>query len=190
MSRIGKNPITITEGVIITVEDGGKFGHKVVKVKGPKGELSEDIRKGIDIELSESELKVINKKDEDKYNRSLHGLYRTLINNMVEGVTEGFQKKLEIVGIGYKAIPKGEDLELYVGFSHPILVKAPEGIALSVEENVKITVSGINKRLVGEIAARIRKVKKPEPYKGKGIRYEGEVVKRKVGKAAATTEAT
>lgn len=189
MSRIGKNPITIPSGVTVAVENGGRFGYKVVKVKGPKGELSEDIREGVDVEVNGTEVLVTNKKSEESYNRSMHGLYRTLISNMVEGVTQGFQKKLEIVGIGYKAVPNGNDLDLFVGFNHPVLIKAPEGIVFSVTENVNVTVSGINKRLVGETAARIRRVKKPEPYRGKGIRYEGEVVKRKEGKAAATTEA-
>ena len=187
MSRIGKMKIMVPAGVTVTVEDGGKFGYKSVKVVGPKGELREDIKEGgIEITVNGSEVNVVNKKETNLISRSLHGLYRTLINNMVEGVTKGFEKKLEIIGIGYKASVKGNDLELIIGYNHPILVPAPEGIKFDVVENVNVTVSGINKQSVGETAARVRRVRPPEPYRGKGIKYFDEVIKRKEGKAAAS----
>lgn len=176
MSRIGRLPITIPAGVDITVDD------RKVTVKGPKGELSHIVAQPIEIAIEEGKVSVSRPNDE-RLSRSLHGLTRTLIANMVTGVTEGFEKKLEIVGTGYRVIAKGKDLEFALGFSHPVLVTAPEGIEFKVEGPTKLTVSGIDKQKVGEVAANIRKIRKPEPYKGKGVRYAGEQVRRKVGKA-------
>lgn len=180
MSRVGQKEIVVPQGVAVTVKESH------VSIKGPKGELELKIPQGILVEQNGELLTVRPQKDKSEFN-ALWGTVRALISNMVMGVTEGFEKKLEIHGVGYRAQVKGETLELQVGFSHPIEIKAPEGIAFSVEKNV-ITVSGVDKALVGETAARVRKVKKPEPYKGKGIRYEGEYVRRKAGKKAATGE--
>lgn len=179
MSRVGKKPIKIPEGVQVQIE-----GQKV-KVKGPKGELEREIRPEIAIEQKEDKI-FLSPRGKDKKARAFWGLSRSLIANMVEGVSKGFEKQLEIQGVGYKAKLEGEDLILEVGYSHPVKVKAPPGIGFSVEKNI-ITVSGIDKELVGNTAARIRKVRKPEPYKGKGIRYKGEQVRRKEGKKAVTT---
>lgn len=176
MSRIGKIPIAIPAGVEVTI-DGNS-----VTVKGPKGELSQIVPEPIAVSIEDGEVQVT-RPDEERESRSLHGLVRTLIYNDIVGVTEGYSKKLEIVGTGYRVLAKGNDLELSLGFSHTITVSAPEGISFQVEGNNKITVSGINKQLVGEEAAKIRKLRKPEPYKGKGIRYAGEYVRRKAGKA-------
>jgi len=173
MSRIGKKPIIIPEGVEVKIENG-----KVV-VRGPKGELQKEFRPEVRIEMREGKILVSSK------DKALWGLTRALIYNMVKGVVEGFEKKLEIEGIGYKAALEGEDLVLSVGFTSPIKIKRPEGIKFSVEKNV-ITVSGLDKELVGQTAAKIRRVKPPEPYKGKGIRYQGEQIKRKLGKKAVT----
>ena len=178
MSRIGKLPVSIPAGVTITVGDGN-----VVTVKGPKGTLSEKISSEMVLEQDAGVL-TVKRPSDDKRHRALHGLTRTLINNMVLGVTEGYEKKLEIVGVGYRVISKGpQQLEFALGFSHPVLVEPPAGITLTVEGNNKLTVSGISKQAVGEAAANIRKIRKPEPYKGKGVRYAGEVVRRKAGKA-------
>ena len=176
MSRIGRMPIVVPAGVTVSI-DGQN-----VTVKGPKGELSLVVAEPIKAELVENEV-VVTRPDDERSSRSLHGLTRTLINNQIIGVTEGYKKDLEIVGTGYRVAQKGSGLELALGFSHPVNVDAPAGITLTVEGNNKITVSGINKQQVGETAANIRKIKKPEPYKGKGIRYAGEVVRRKAGKA-------
>ncbi len=176
MSRIGKLPITVPGGVDVTI-DGQQ-----VSVKGPKGELSLVVPEPIRVALEEGEVLVTRPNDE-RESRALHGLVRTLIANDIVGVTEGYSKRLEVVGTGYRVQQKGAGLELALGFSHPVLFDAPEGITLAVEGNTKITVSGISKQAVGETAANIRKLKKPEPYKGKGIRYEGENVRRKAGKA-------
>lgn len=176
MSRIGKIPIAIPAGVEVTI-DGNS-----VTVKGPKGELSQIVPEPIAVSIEDGEVQVT-RPDEERESRSLHGLVRTLIYNDIVGVTEGYSKKLEIVGTGYRVLAKGNDLELSLGFSHTITVSAPEGISFQVEGNNKITVSGINKQLVGEETAKIRKLRKPEPYKGKGIRYAGEYVRRKAGKA-------
>ncbi|WP_125099087.1 50S ribosomal protein L6 [Leucobacter chromiireducens] len=176
MSRIGKLPITVPGGVDVKI-DGQK-----VTVKGTKGELSLVVAEPIRVAVEEGQV-VVTRPDDERDSRALHGLTRTLINNNIIGVTEGYSKQLEVVGTGYRVQQKGAGLELALGFSHPVLVDAPEGITLAVEGNTKITVSGISKQAVGEAAANIRKLKKPEPYKGKGIRYAGENVRRKAGKA-------
>jgi large subunit ribosomal protein L6 len=176
MSRIGRLPITVPAGVEVKV-DGS-----VVTVKGTKGELSHTVASPIEVALEDSTISVTRPNDE-RLSRSLHGLTRTLIFNMIEGVTKGYEKKLEIVGTGYRVQAKGSDLEFALGYSHPVLVNAPEGITFTVEGPTKLSVAGINKQQVGEVAANIRKLRKPDPYKGKGIRYAGEVVRRKVGKA-------
>jgi large subunit ribosomal protein L6 len=186
MSRIGVKPIKIESGVTVTVNDGGRYGYKKIVVKGPKGELSEDIRKGVDIEVKDDQV-VVTRKNDQKQNRAYHGLYRTLIANMVTGVTEGYTKDLEMVGVGYRSNMKGNAIELQVGLNHPVIIEAPEGINFDIKDSTEITVSGIDKQLVGETAAKIRASRKPEPYKGKGIRYKGEYVRRKAGKAAVTT---
>lgn len=176
MSRIGRLPITVPTDVEVKI-DGA-----VVTVKGGKGELTHTVATPIEVNLEDSTLSVTRPNDE-RLSRSLHGLTRTLLANMIEGVTKGYEKKLEIVGTGYRVQAKGSDLEFALGFSHPVTVAAPQGIAFAVEGPTKFTVSGIDKQRVGEVAANIRKLRKPDPYKGKGIRYAGEVVRRKVGKA-------
>lgn len=180
MSRIGKKPIEIPEGVEVEIED-----NKVV-IKGPKGELNREIRPEIGIEIKEKEI-FVSPKIKTKKTKAFWGLTRTLLFNMIEGTTKGYEKKLEIKGVGYKVSLEGEELILNVGFSHQVKIKMPEGINFSVEKNT-ITVSGIDKEKVGETAAKIRRVKPPEPYKGKGIRYVGEYVRRKVGKKVVTAE--
>ncbi len=177
MSRIGKQPIPVPAGVEVII-DG-----QTVTVKGPKGELSHTMPAIMSATLEGSEI-IVSRPDDSREAKSFHGLTRTLIANMVTGVSAGFTKKLELVGVGYRAALKGTDLEMQLGFSHPVVVKAPEGITFVVPDQTHITVSGADKQLVGETAAIIRKWRKPEPYKGKGIRYEGEVVRRKLGKAA------
>lgn len=179
MSRIGKKPISIPDGITVTLEER-KFS-----VKGPKGELREAIPPELAIRVENSTVFVEVKK-ETKATPALWGLTRALVSNMVEGVTQGFSKRLEIHGVGYRANVEGSDLVLSLGFSHPVKIFPPPGISFSVEKNM-ITIAGIDKQLVGETAAVIRRKKPPEPYKGKGIRYEGEVVRRKAGKKAATT---
>ncbi|GAA4776397.1 50S ribosomal protein L6 [Citricoccus nitrophenolicus] len=175
MSRIGRLPITVPSGVEIKI-DGAN-----VAVKGPKGELSHAVASPIEITLEEGTISVTRPNDE-RESRSLHGLTRTLISNMIVGVTDGFEKKLEVIGTGYRVLAKGSDLEFALGYSHPVPVKAPEGITFKVEGN-KVTVAGIDKQRVGETAANIRKLRRPDPYKGKGVRYAGEVIRRKAGKA-------
>lgn len=176
MSRIGKLPIAVPGGVDVKI-DGQQ-----VSVKGPKGELTLVMSEPIRAALEDGQV-LVTRPDDERDSRALHGLTRTLINNNIIGVTEGYVKQLEVVGTGYRVQQKGAGLELALGFSHPVHFDAPEGITLSVEGANKITVSGISKQAVGEVAANIRKLKKPEPYKGKGIRYAGEVVRRKAGKA-------
>ena len=176
MSRIGKQPVTIPSGVDVTI-DG-----QIVTVKGPKGTLTYEVPAPLTV-VQEDGSVVVSRPDEERESRSLHGLARTLIFNNVTGVTEGFSKKLEIVGTGYRVAAKGTGLELSLGYSHSINVDAPEGISFQLDGNTKITVSGIDKQQVGEVAAKIRKLRKPEPYKGKGVRYAGEHVRRKAGKA-------
>ncbi|QIV86173.1 50S ribosomal protein L6 [Glutamicibacter mishrai] len=176
MSRIGRLPITVPANVELNI-DG-----QLVAVKGPKGELSITVSAPITVSKDENTVTVVRPND-SREARSLHGLTRTLINNMIIGVTEGYEKKLEIHGTGYRVQAKGADLELALGYSHPVKVAAVDGITYSVEGNNKITVAGIDKQHVGEVAANIRKLRKTEPYKGKGIRYAGEIIRRKVGKA-------
>lgn len=178
MSRIGKRPIEIPEGVQVNIEE------EKITIKGPKGELSRAIRPEIKVELKESKIFVSPQK-KTKKTKAFWGLTRALLNNMVKGVVEGYEKKLEIQGIGYKAILEGDELVLSVGFSHQVRVKLPEDVKVLAEKNI-ITISGINKELVGQIASSIRKVKPPDPYKGKGIRYLGEVVRKKAGKKVVT----
>jgi large subunit ribosomal protein L6 len=177
VSRIGKQPISIPSGVNVAIEPG------LVTVNGPKGELSERIHRDIKVEQSDGEILVTRPTDRGEH-RALHGLTRSLVANMVTGVTDGFVKRLEIQGVGYRAQMRGRDLELALGYSHPVSVKAPDGIEFEVPQPTRIVVKGISKQRVGEVAAYIRKQRKPEPYKGKGIRYEGEYVARKVGKRA------
>jgi large subunit ribosomal protein L6 len=177
MSRIGKKPIAVPSGVTVTIDPD------VVRVHGPKGELSERIPRDISVAQDGEELTVTRPTDRGEH-RALHGLTRSLVANMVLGVTEGFQKTLEIQGVGYRAQLKGKDLELALGYSHPVPVKAPDGIEFEVPQPTRVVVKGNSKQQVGEIAAFIRKQRPPEPYKGKGIRYEGEYVARKVGKRA------
>ena len=177
MSRIGKLPVPVPTGVDVAIEG------PLVTVKGPKGTLSHTVAEPIVVEKGEGILDV-QRPDDERRSKALHGLTRTLINNMVVGVTEGYEKKLEIVGVGYRVLSKGPtQLEFQLGYSHPIIFDAPEGITFAVENPTKLSVAGIDKQLVGEVAANIRKLRKPEPYKGKGVRYAGEHVRRKVGKA-------
>jgi large subunit ribosomal protein L6 len=177
VSRIGKLPIQIPDGVDVEIGKG------VVRVKGPKGELSQVVSHDLSFEREDSTLVVKRPTDRGEH-RALHGLTRSLVFNMVQGVTEGFEKRLEIQGVGYRAQPRGNGLELALGYSHPVRVEAPEGIEFEVPQPTQIIVRGIDKQAVGEIAARIRKLRPPEPYKGKGVRYAGEHVARKVGKRA------
>ncbi|MCD6402470.1 50S ribosomal protein L6 [bacterium] len=178
MSRVGKKPIKIPEGVEVNIE-----GQRVT-IKGPKGSLQIEVRPEIKVEKKEKQI-LVSPQVETKKTKAFWGLFRSLIFNMIQGVKEGFEKKLEVIGLGYKARLEGEDLVLEVGFSHPVKIKAPEGIKFTVEKNT-ITVSGIDKQLVGQIAAKIRHVKPPEPYKGTGIRYLGEKIRKKAGKKVVT----
>ena len=179
MSRIGRLPVPVPSGVDVTI-DG-----QLVTVKGPKGELSHTVREPISVARGDDGALLVSRPDDERESRSLHGLSRTLINNMVVGVTEGYEKRLEIVGVGYRVLSKGPtQLEFQLGYSHSITFNAPEGISFTVDGPTRLGVQGIDKQLVGEVAANIRKQRKPEPYKGKGIRYEGEYVARKVGKRA------
>ena len=177
MSRIGKQPIEIPDGVNVAVDPGR------VTVNGPLGELTQNVPARIKIEKQDGQL-VVTRPTERGDDRALHGLTRSLVANMVEGVTNGFEKRLEIQGVGYRASLRGTALELNVGFSHPVVIDAPAGITFEVPTQTEITVKGIDKQAVGEIAAEVRDVRPPEPYKGKGIRYQGEYVRRKVGKRA------
>ena len=176
MSRVGSAPITVPSGVEVTVTDG------VVEVTGPKGDLSQTIDPRITISVDDGVV-TLTRSDEERQSRALHGLSRALLNNMVIGVTEGYAKELQAVGVGYRAILRGSTLELQVGFSHPVTIEAPDGIEFEVPEPTRIFVRGIDKQLVGQVAADIRAVRPPEPYKGKGIRYVDEYVRRKAGKA-------
>jgi large subunit ribosomal protein L6 len=178
MSRIGKLPIPVPSGVEVNLDE------RVVTVKGPKGTLTHTVAAPITVARDEDGAVTVTRPDDERESRSLHGLTRTLIANMVTGVTQGYEKKLEIVGVGYRVLSKGPtQLEFQLGYSHPIVFDAPEGITFTVEGPTRFGVAGIDKQLVGEVAANIRKLRKPEPYKGKGVRYAGEVVRRKVGKA-------
>ncbi len=176
MSRIGRQPIPVPAGVTASI-DGS-----VITVKGPKGTLNLTVAEPIVVAQEDGNL-VVTRPNDERASRALHGLTRTLVSNMVTGVTQGYEKGLEIVGTGYRVAAKGTDLEFQLGFSHPVVVKAPEGISFQVDSPIKFKVIGIDKQQVGEVAANIRKIRKPEPYKGKGVRYEGEVVRRKAGKA-------
>ena len=177
MSRIGRKPISVPDSVTVEVAPGS------VAVKGPKGELSQRLSTDIKVEQADGTVTVERPTDRGEH-RALHGLTRSLIANMVEGVTDGFEKRLEIQGVGYRAALKGKSLEMALGFSHPVSIDAPEGIEFEVPQPTEVIVRGIDKQLVGQVAADIRKRRKPEPYKGKGIRYKGEQVLRKVGKRA------
>lgn len=177
MSRIGKKPISLPQGVSVTVEQGN-----TVRVKGPKGELSQKIHEDMKVSVEENVVTVERPTDEANH-RALHGLSRTLIANMVTGVSEGYKKELEIVGVGYRAQKQGKKLVLNMGFSHPVEMEEPAGITYDVPSPTQVVVSGIDKQLVGEMAANVRKVRPPEPYKGKGIKYANEYIRRKVGKA-------
>ncbi|GMA29431.1 50S ribosomal protein L6 [Arenivirga flava] len=176
MSRIGRLPIDIPAGVTIAVDGSA------VSVKGPKGELVLNVASPIQVAVEENQV-LVTRPDDERESRSLHGLTRTLISNNIVGVTQGYTKGLEVVGTGYRVAAKGSGVEFALGFSHPVYVEPPAGITFAVEGNNKLTVSGIDKQAVGEVAANIRKIRKPEPYKGKGVRYAGEVVRRKAGKA-------
>ena len=176
MSRIGRLPIPVPAGVDVTI-DG-----QTLSVQGPKGTLSHTVASPITVGRGDDGTLQVQRPDDERESRALHGLSRTLIANMITGVTEGYTKTLEIVGVGYRVQARGSDLEFALGFSHPVPVKAPEGISFAVESPTRLRVTGIDKQLVGEVAAKIRKIRKPDPYKGKGVRYQGEVVKRKVGK--------
>jgi large subunit ribosomal protein L6 len=177
MSRIGRKPISVPSGVDITISG------QTVKVKGPKGELSHILAEPITAERGEDGQLYVNRPNDERKAKELHGLSRTLISNMVVGVTEGYRKSLEIAGTGYRVQAKGSDLEFALGFSHPVTVVAPSGITFTVERPTLFHVAGIDKQQVGEVAANIRKIRPPEPYKGKGVKYQGEVIRRKAGKA-------
>ena len=178
MSRIGKLPIPVPSGVDVSLDE------RLVTVKGPKGTLSHTVAAPITVDRTEEGTIAVSRPNDERESRSLHGLTRTLIANMVTGVTEGYEKRLEIVGVGYRVLSKGPtQLEFQLGYSHTIVFDAPEGITFTVDGPTRLGVQGIDKQLVGEVAANIRKLRKPEPYKGKGVRYAGEVVRRKVGKA-------
>jgi len=177
MSRIGKLPLPVPEKVNVEVADSR------VVVRGPKGELSQSLLEIVDVKLDDGRI-IVSRKNDQRIARAAHGLTRTLVANMLEGVTKGFRKSLEIQGVGYRVAKAGENLNFTLGYSHPIAFKAPKGITFVVEGTTKVHVDGIDKQLVGQVAAKIRELRPPEPYKGKGIRYEGEVVRKKLGKAA------
>ncbi len=176
MSRIGKLPITVPSGVDVQI-DG-----RTVTVKGPKGTLSHTVIEPITIERDDSGAVLVKRPNDERKSKAYHGLSRTLVNNLFVGVTAGYEKKLEIYGVGYRVVLKGSLLEFALGYSHPVVIEAPEGITFKVESPTRFSVSGIDKQTVGEISAKIRKLRKPDPYKGKGVRYAGEVIRRKVGK--------
>ncbi|MGH3854330.1 MAG: 50S ribosomal protein L6 [Pseudonocardiaceae bacterium] len=176
MSRIGKQPITVPTGVDVVI-DG-----RTVTVRGPKGTLSHTVPEPITLDRAQDGTLLVLRPDDERRSKSLHGLSRTLVNNMVLGVSQGYEKRMEIHGVGYRVLAKGSDLEFSLGFSHPVPVKAPEGISFRVESPTRFSVAGIDKQAVGEVAATIRKLRRPDPYKGKGVRYAGEKIRRKVGK--------
>jgi large subunit ribosomal protein L6 len=176
MSRIGKQPVPVPSGVDVTI-DG-----RNVSVKGPKGTLTLDIAEPITVDRAEDGAIVVTRPDDERRSRSLHGLSRTLVANLVTGVTEGYTTKMEIFGVGYRVALKGQSLEFALGYSHPVVIDAPEGITFAVETPTKFSITGIDKQQVGQISANIRRLRRPDPYKGKGVRYEGEQIRRKVGK--------
>jgi large subunit ribosomal protein L6 len=176
MSRIGKQPVAVPSGVDVTI-DG-----RNVSVKGPKGTLTLDIAEPITVERDDDGAILVNRPDDERRSRSLHGLSRTLVANLVTGVTEGYTTKMEIFGVGYRVVLKGNSLEFALGYSHPVVIEAPEGITFAVETPTKFSITGIDKQQVGQISANIRRLRRPDPYKGKGVRYEGEQIRRKVGK--------
>ncbi len=176
MSRIGKLPVAVPAGVDVTIEG------QQVSVKGPKGTLAHTVVEPITVVRDDDGTLAVRRPDDERRSRSLHGLSRTLVANMIVGVTDGYEKKMEIYGVGYRVVAKGRDLEFALGYSHPVPVQAPEGITFTVETPTRFSVSGIDKQQVGEVAAKIRKLRKPDPYKGKGVRYAGEKIRRKVGK--------
>ena len=178
MSRIGRLPITVPSGVSVDIVDA-----RLITVKGPKGQLSRELTAPITIAKAEDGSLEVSRPNDERMSKSLHGLSRTLVHNMIIGVTEGYQKKLELSGTGYRVVLKGSDLEFALGFSHPITIVPPTGIEFAVESPTKFSVAGIDKQLVGEVAAKIRKLRKTDPYKAKGVKYEGEVIRRKAGKA-------
>jgi large subunit ribosomal protein L6 len=179
VSRVGRKPIPIVKGVTVTKKDDA------IVVKGPKGELSTTVHPDITIEVKQSEV-LVSRHADDGAHRALHGLWRALIQNMISGVTQGYSRKLEIVGVGYRAEMRGKKLQLMLGYSHPILFGPPDGVTIEAPTQTSIMISGIDKQLVGLVAAKIRSFRPPEPYKGKGVKYEGEYIRRKAGKAAAT----
>jgi large subunit ribosomal protein L6 len=176
MSRIGKQPVLVPSGVDVTI-DGQR-----VSVKGPKGTLELAVAEPIKVARDDEGASTVSRPDDDRHNRSLHGLSRTLVANLITGVTEGYTTKMEIFGVGYRVQLKGNTLEFSLGYSHPVTIEAPEGITFAVESPTKFSISGIDKQKVGQIAANIRRLRRPDPYKGKGVRYEGEQIRRKVGK--------
>ena len=176
MSRIGKQPITVPAGVDVAI-DG-----RTVTVRGPKGTLSHTVPEPITVQRAEDGTLLVGRPDDERRSKSLHGLSRTLVNNMVIGVSQGYEKRMEIHGVGYRVVLKGSDLEFSLGYSHPVPVAAPDGITFTVDSPTRFSVAGINKEAVGEVAATIRKLRRPDPYKGKGVRYAGEKIRRKVGK--------
>ena len=177
MSRIGRMPISVPAGVTVDI-DGA-----TVTVKGPKGTLTHEVASPIEVAKDEDGTLAVTRPNDERVSRSLHGLTRTLVANMVTGVTDGYSKALEISGTGYRVVAKGSSLEFALGFSHPVVIEAPDGITFAVESPTKFSVAGIDKQQVGEVAAKLRKLRKPDPYKGKGVRYAGEVIRRKAGKA-------
>ena len=178
MSRIGKKPVLLQKGIKFEKKDAR------IKISGPKGELSVSVPPSIGIELKENEI-IVSRSSDSKEQRALHGTWRAHINNMVKGVSEGFQRKLEIVGVGYKAEVKGKKIQFVLGYSHPILFSPPAGIKVEIPQPTSVVITGIDKQLVGQVAAKLRSFRPPEPYKGKGVKYEGEYIRRKAGKAAA-----
>ena len=176
MSRIGKQPVLVPTGVDVTI-DGQN-----VSVKGPKGSLALAVAEPISVDRNDDGAIVVTRPDDERRNRSLHGLSRTLVANLITGVTEGYTTKMEIFGVGYRVVLKGNTLEFALGYSHPVIIEAPEGISFAVESPTKFSVTGIDKQRVGQISANIRRLRRPDPYKGKGVRYEGEQIRRKVGK--------
>jgi large subunit ribosomal protein L6 len=176
MSRIGKQPVLIPTGVDVNID-----GQNVL-VKGPKGTLTLDVAEPISVSRNDDGAIVVARPNDERLNRSLHGLSRTLVANLITGVTEGYTRKMEIFGVGYRVVLKGQTLEFALGYSHPVIIEAPEGITFAVETPTKFSITGIDKQKVGQISANIRRLRRPDPYKGKGVRYEGEQIRRKVGK--------